>query len=144
MTGMLAQFAPVGTREAIERDALWERLLLVAYAYGTNTGIGAVAQGDHGHSESDVRYVDSRGQSEIGFAITSLLDFDLLPRIKADQQDQTLRPRPGNLRVGEPLGPSLVRRTGGETRSGVRNEGLGRTSAGAHFNASTSTSAQKQ
>ena len=60
MTGMLAQFAPVGTREAIERDALWERLLLVAYAYGTNTGIGAVAQGDHGHSESDVRYVARR------------------------------------------------------------------------------------
>jgi TnpA family transposase len=27
-------------------------------------------------------YVDSHGQSEIGFAITSLLDFDLLPRIK--------------------------------------------------------------
>ena len=190
-TGMLAQFAPVGTRETIERDALWERLLLVTYAYGTNTGIGAVAQGDHGHSESDLRsvalryftlegaravavalanatftarqigiwgestttvasdsthfrsydqnlftewhsryggrgvliywhierksivhsqllsctasevaaivegavrhgtsmqlegnYVDSHGQSEIGFAITSLLDFDLLPRIK--------------------------------------------------------------
>lgn len=59
-TGMLAQFAPVGTREAIERDVLWERLLLVAYAYGTNTGIGAVAQGDHGHSESDLRYVARR------------------------------------------------------------------------------------
>lgn len=59
-TGMLAQFTPVGTREAIERDALWERLLLVAYAYGTNTGIGAVAQGDHGHSESDIRYVARR------------------------------------------------------------------------------------
>ncbi len=59
-TGMLARFSPVGTREAIERDALWERLLLVAYAYGTNTGIGAVAQGDHGHSENDIRYVARR------------------------------------------------------------------------------------
>jgi TnpA family transposase len=59
-TGMLAQFTPAGTREAIERDALWERLLLVAYAYGTNTGIGAVAQGDHGHGESDIRYVARR------------------------------------------------------------------------------------
>lgn len=45
---------------AIERDVLWERLLLVAYAYGTSTGIGAVAQGDHGHSESDLRYVARR------------------------------------------------------------------------------------
>ena len=59
-TGMLSQFTPIGTREAIERDALWERLLLVTYAYGTNTGIGAVAQGDHGHSESDIRYVARR------------------------------------------------------------------------------------
>ena len=59
-TGMLARFSPVGTREAIERDALWERLLLVAYAYGTNTGIGAVAQGNHGHSEGDIRYVARR------------------------------------------------------------------------------------
>ena len=32
----------------------------MAYAYGTNTGIGAVAQGDHGHSESDLRYVARR------------------------------------------------------------------------------------
>lgn len=31
------------------------------HAYGTNTGIGAVAQGDHGHSESDIRYVVRRG-----------------------------------------------------------------------------------
>ena len=59
-TGMLTQFTSAGTREAIERDALWERLLLVAYAYGTNTGIGAVSQGDHGHSEADIRYVARR------------------------------------------------------------------------------------
>jgi hypothetical protein len=32
----------------------------VAYAYGTNAGIGAVAQGDHGHRESDIRYVARR------------------------------------------------------------------------------------
>lgn len=59
-TGMLDRFTPVGTREAIERDVLWERLLLVLYAYGTNTGIGAVARGDHGHSEADIRYVARR------------------------------------------------------------------------------------
>ncbi len=36
----------------------------------------------HGWPWSYPNYVDSHGQSEIGFAITSLLDFDLLPRIK--------------------------------------------------------------
>jgi hypothetical protein len=37
-----------------------ERLLLVAYAYGTNTGISAVAAGNHGHSEADLRYTAQR------------------------------------------------------------------------------------
>ena len=37
----------------------------------------------HGTSmQLEGNYVDSHGQSEIGFAITRLLDFDLLPRIK--------------------------------------------------------------
>ncbi len=59
-TGMLGHLTQVGTREAIQRSALWERLLLVAYAYGTNTGISAVAAGDHGHSEADLRYTARR------------------------------------------------------------------------------------
>jgi len=41
---------------------------------------GAVRHGTSMQLEGN--YVDSHGQSEIGFAITSLLDFDLLPRIK--------------------------------------------------------------
>jgi len=40
--------------------ALAERLLLVIYAYGTNTGIKAVAGGGPGHSEDDLRYVRRR------------------------------------------------------------------------------------
>jgi TnpA family transposase len=37
----------------------------------------------HGTSmEVDGNYVDSHGQSEVGFGITRLLGFDLLPRIK--------------------------------------------------------------
>jgi hypothetical protein len=37
----------------------------------------------HGTSMAlEGNYVDSHGRSEIGFAITRLLDFDLLPRIK--------------------------------------------------------------
>jgi hypothetical protein len=43
-----------------ERDVLAERLLLAIYAYGTNTGIRAVASGAHGHSEDDIRYVRRR------------------------------------------------------------------------------------
>ena len=202
-TGMLGHLTAVGSREALERSVLWERLLLIAYAYGTNTGISAAAAGDHGHSEADLRYtarryftidgaravaiqlanatfaarqseiwgqstttvasdsthfraydqnlftewhsryggrgvliywhvekksmvvhsqlincaasevaamvegavrhgtsmalegnyVDSHGQSEIGFAITRLLDFDLLPADQADQQGQALPAR---------------------------------------------------
>ncbi len=59
-TGMLAKLTGVGTREAIDRQVLWERLLLVAYAYGTNTGIRAIAGAEHGHSEEDLRYVARR------------------------------------------------------------------------------------
>jgi hypothetical protein len=32
-TGMLGRLTAVGSREALERSALWERLLLIAYAY---------------------------------------------------------------------------------------------------------------
>lgn len=41
-------------------EVLAERLLLATYAYGTNTGLRAVAGGDHGHSEDDLRYVRRR------------------------------------------------------------------------------------
>ena len=37
-----------------------ERLLLIAYAYGTNSGISSVAAGEHGHSEEDLRYTARR------------------------------------------------------------------------------------
>ncbi|MGH3436957.1 MAG: Tn3 family transposase [Sciscionella sp.] len=42
------------------------RLMLVIYAYGTNTGIRAVAAGDYGHSEDDLRYVRRRYMSVAG------------------------------------------------------------------------------
>lgn len=59
-TGMLKALAPVGTREAIDEAKLLERLLLIAYAYGTNSGISSVASGKHGHSEEDLRYTARR------------------------------------------------------------------------------------
>jgi hypothetical protein len=49
-TGCLDAFTPVGTRGDIAAATLFERLLLAVYAYGTNTGIRAVAAGEHGHS----------------------------------------------------------------------------------------------
>lgn len=44
----------------ISPEALAERLVLVVYGYGTNTGLRAVAAGRHGHSEDDLRYVRRR------------------------------------------------------------------------------------
>jgi len=59
-TGCLNAFTPLGSRENIDPDVLFERLLLLIYAYGTNTGIRAVAAGDHPHSEDDLRYIRRR------------------------------------------------------------------------------------
>ncbi|MEU0720716.1 Tn3 family transposase [Streptomyces lavendulocolor] len=59
-TPMLKALAPVGTREAVDEAKLLERLLLIAYAYGTNSGIRAVAAGGHGHTEEELRYTARR------------------------------------------------------------------------------------
>jgi hypothetical protein len=59
-TGCLAAVTSVATGGSIPPDVLAERLLLAIYAYGTNTGIRAVAAGGHGHSEDDLRYVRRR------------------------------------------------------------------------------------
>ncbi|CAM5562044.1 transposase (plasmid) [Streptomyces viridifaciens] len=63
---MLKALAPVGTREAIDEAKLLERLLLIAYAYGTNSGISSVAAGEHGHSEEDLRYTARRYFTALG------------------------------------------------------------------------------
>lgn len=218
-TGCLARVTSVGTRDVLSADQLAERLLLALYAYGTNIGIRAVAAGDHGHSEHDLRYVrrryldadiaralaieianatfdirrpdiwgegtstvasdsthfgsldqnlftewharyrgpgvmiywhverrsvavhsqliscsasevaamiegairhdttmtveanyvDSHGQSEIGFGITRLLGFDLLPRIKRINHARLYRPRAGDPHAYPNLDPALTR-----------------------------------
>ena len=59
-TGCLDAFAPVGNRTELAAATLFQRLLLVVYAYGTNTGIRAVAAADHGHGEDELRYVRRR------------------------------------------------------------------------------------
>ncbi|MDN5794526.1 MAG: transposase [Intrasporangium sp.] len=54
-------------------------------------------------------YVDAHGQSEIGFGITRLLGFDLLPRIKAINHVKLYRPAPGEPEAYPRLGPALTR-----------------------------------
>lgn len=65
-TGMLKALAPVGTREAIDEAKLLERLLLIAYAYGTNSGISPVASGEHKHTEEELRYTARRYLTAVG------------------------------------------------------------------------------
>jgi TnpA family transposase len=49
----------IAGRDAVGGQLL-ERLLLVLYAYGTNTGIRAVAAGEHGHREEELYYLRRR------------------------------------------------------------------------------------
>lgn len=57
-TGCLERVTASSGRGDLSREVLAERLLLVMYAYGTNTGIRAVS--GRGHSEDDLRYVRRR------------------------------------------------------------------------------------
>jgi hypothetical protein len=59
-SGCLDKVTSVASRDGIAPEVLVERILLVIYAYGTNTGIAAIAGGEHGHSENDLRYVRRR------------------------------------------------------------------------------------
>ena len=58
-TGCLDAVTSVTTGGSIRPDVP-ERLLLAIYAYGTNTGISAVASGTHGHTEDEIRYARRR------------------------------------------------------------------------------------
>jgi hypothetical protein len=59
-TGCLSAFTPAGTQNHLDPHVLFERLLLLVYAYGTGAGIRAVAAGDHPHTEDDLRYARRR------------------------------------------------------------------------------------
>lgn len=58
--GILEHFAPTGSRGGLDRSELAERLILCIFGYGTNIGLRAIAAGDHGHTEEDLRYVRRR------------------------------------------------------------------------------------
>jgi len=47
--------------------------------------------------EVEQQDVDSHGQSEVAFALSHLLGFDLLPRLKAIASHKLSRPHPGNV-----------------------------------------------
>jgi len=59
-TGCLRAVTSVADRGSLPESVLAERLLLAIYAYGTNTGIRAVAGGAHGHGEDEIRYARRR------------------------------------------------------------------------------------
>jgi len=64
----------------------------------------------HGTSmEVEGNYVDSHGQSEIGFGLTRLLGFDLLPRIKRINMVKLYRPVAGEADAYPRLAPALTR-----------------------------------
>jgi TnpA family transposase len=64
--GILDQFAPAGSRGGIDRAELAERLILCIFGYGTNIGLRAIAAGEHGHTEEEIRYTRRRYLSAEG------------------------------------------------------------------------------
>lgn len=59
--------------------------------------------------EVEKNYVDSHGQSEVGFAFCHLLDFDLLPRLKGIGSQKLYLASPGDGKRYPHLGPVLTR-----------------------------------
>ena len=68
---------------------------------------GAIRHGTTMNVEGN--YVDSHGQSEIGFGITRLLNIDLLPRIKRINKVRLYRPAAGDPGAYPRLAPALTR-----------------------------------
>ncbi|WP_035738812.1 Tn3 family transposase, partial [Glycomyces arizonensis] len=59
-SGCLDRLSAAATRGDLDAEVLAERLMLVIYAYGTNTGIHTIAGSAHGHTEDELRYVRRR------------------------------------------------------------------------------------
>jgi TnpA family transposase len=59
-TGCLQPLTTLGAAEKLDPAVLFERILLLIYAYGTGAGIRAVAAGSHGHAEHELRYIRRR------------------------------------------------------------------------------------
>ena len=75
--------------------------------------VAAMVEGAIRHGttmEVEGNYVDTHGQSEIGFGITRLLGFDLLPRIKRINKVRLYRPAAGEPGAFPNLAPALISR----------------------------------
>jgi TnpA family transposase len=55
--GITPHFTSLTSHEALDPETLQRRLLLCLYGLGTNTGLKRVANGNHGESAADLRYV---------------------------------------------------------------------------------------
>ncbi len=78
----------------------------------TASEVAAMVEGAMRHGTTmdvESNYVDSHGQSEIGFGVTRLLGFDLLPRIKRINTVKLYRPSPGEPDAYPRLAPALTR-----------------------------------
>ncbi|MFD5882794.1 Tn3 family transposase [Streptomyces yangpuensis] len=78
----------------------------------TASEVAAMIEGAMRHgttTDVEANYTDSRGQSEIGFGITRLLNFDLLPRIKRINKVKLYRPVAGEPNAYPQLTPALTR-----------------------------------
>jgi len=74
--------------------------------------VAAMIEGAMRHStdmDLQANYTDSHGASEIGFGITRLLGFDLLPRIKRINKVKLYRPATGDPDAYLRLAPALTR-----------------------------------
>ena len=61
------------------------------------------------------QYVDSKGQSEVGFAFCHLLGFDLLPRLKGIASQKLYRPVSGRLILSCPTAHNYLVQSQGMT-----------------------------
>lgn len=78
----------------------------------TASEVAAMIEGVMRHGTAmrvEGNYVDSHGQSEIGFGVTRLLGFDLLPRIKQINRAKLYRPAAGVPHAWPGLEPALTR-----------------------------------
>ncbi len=78
----------------------------------TASEVAAMVEGAMHHGTTmavEASYTDSHGQSEIGFGITRLLGFDLLPRIKRINKVRLYRPSAGEPTAWPRLEPALTR-----------------------------------
>ncbi|MFD9574560.1 Tn3 family transposase [Streptomyces sp. NPDC059982] len=78
----------------------------------TASEVAAMIEGAMRHGTTmdvEANYTDSHGQSEIGFGITRLLNFDLLPRIKRINKVKLYRPLAGEPDAYPQLTPALTR-----------------------------------